>query len=91
MARLYILVYSDVIGDRESVKKILCSMSEIIRWRYDMPNSFYIISSNSAQELSAAFSMKIRLPKRFLFAEITNNRQGYLVKETWDFMNNAIL
>ena len=86
--RVYLLVYSDKIGNRESVKNVVSSIPEIAHWRYDMPNSFYLHSQKSAQELTDLFVEKLNKPdKRFFISEITSNRQGYLPMETWDFIN----
>lgn len=87
MRKAYILVYSDSLGTREVVKNCLNNIGLIIHWRHDMPNSFYIISESSAQELSDSIVKKLG-KKRFLITEISSNKQGMLPKETWDLINN---
>lgn len=53
-----------------------------------MPNSFYLKSEKTAVELSALFAKTLNKDsKRFLILEITDNKQGYLLKDTWDFIN----
>ena len=85
---VHLLVYGDKTGDRESIKKVLNSIPEVINWRFDMPNSFYIKSEKTAEELSALFTKVLNKDsKRFLIVEITDNKQGFLLKETWDFIN----
>lgn len=88
MNKTYLFIYSDIIGDRDLVKKYLESMNEVIHWRYDMPNCFYIKSNSSAQELTEALVSRLGDDKRFLFAEISENKQGYLPKATWEFLNS---
>ena len=88
MIHVYLFVYSDRTGDRESMKNMLNSIPEIVNWRYDMPNSFYLQTEKSAQELTDIFVRKLnKNDKRFLISEITNNRQGYLPGDTWKFLN----
>ncbi len=85
--KTYLFVYANSLGDREKVKAILCSMQEVSHWRYDMPNSFYIRSDSSAQELVEAIVGKVGSGvKRFIITEISDNRQGYLPRETWNFI-----
>ena len=83
--RAYLLVYGDSLGTRDEVMKILDSLLEVTTWRYDMPHSFYIVSERSAEELSKAIRSKVAKAEnpRFLVTEISENRQGYLTKESW--------
>lgn len=91
--KTYLMVYSDKLGDREAVKRILGLMPEISHWRYDMPHSFYLWSEASAQELvnSMVSHISQATSKRFIITEITDNRQGYLPRETWNFINQTAL
>lgn len=85
---VYLLVYGNKTGDRESIKKTLNSIPEVLNWRFDMPNSFYLKSEKTAEELSALFAKTLNKDsKRFLILEITDNKQGYLLKDTWEFIN----
>jgi hypothetical protein len=87
MRHAYILVYSDILGTREEVTKCMDSISQVLTWRYDMPNSFYIISDNSADEIARAIN-KFTGKTNFLVSEITSNKQGWLSEETWYLINN---
>lgn len=90
MRRVYIFVYSDLMGGRDAMKELVDSISQILDWCYDMPNSFYIISELSANELSDLIrSNYTGSHTRFFISEITGNRQGYLPKKTWDFIKSA--
>lgn len=86
---VYLLLYGNKTGDREDIKNVLNSIPEVLHWRYDMPNSFYIKSEKTASELCKLFTQSLnKNSKRFLITEITDNTQGYLLKETWNFINN---
>lgn len=91
MKKVYILVYSNVIGDRSVMKDILNSIEGVLDWRFDMPNSFYLISKMSASTLVDKIHANIQSEScRFFITEISANRQGYLPKDTWAFINSAI-
>lgn len=85
--KTYLFIYSDAMGNRDALKAAIAVIPEIIRWRYDIPNSFYIYSDASADELTEKMANKFPGRKCFLFLEISENRQGYLSRETWNFIN----
>jgi len=86
MRKSYLLVYSDS-WSRESVKNCLSSIPEVINWRYDMPNCFYIISEDTATNIATSIRRKLG-NKRFLITEISPNKQGWLPSDTWYLINN---
>lgn len=87
---VYLLVYNNNLGDREAVKSLIESIPEIEAWRYDMPNCFYLSSDSSAQDLADLFLQRAPSANggRFLITLITDNRQGYLPKDTWNFLRD---
>ena len=88
MKKAYLLVFSDDVGSREAVKKCLEAMPEVLNWRYDMSNAFYIISEHSAQQLYDSFRNYITTNGRFLFTEVGENKQGWLTKQSWHLMRH---
>lgn len=88
MRKAYLFVYSDAVGTRDQVKDILNGMPEVITWRYDLPNCFYIISDNTADEISEQFRAKHGDAGRWIFLEVTDNKQGFLLMETWYLLRN---
>jgi hypothetical protein len=90
MKTVYILFYSNSLGTREDVRDYLDSLSEVLHWRYDLANVFYLISSENADtlaELIHQFSPK----GRFIITEFSKqNNQGWLPKETWEFLNEKV-
>jgi len=83
MRKAYVFLYSDGTGGRETVRAWANQESALIHWRYDMPHSFYLISEKTAAELAESFWNYNGKRGRFLIAEITDNRQGLLPKDTW--------
>lgn len=85
MRRAYILIYSTN-WTQDQVKDYIDSLREIINWRADLPNTFYLVSENSADELATLFRKFTKDQGTFLISEISENKQGWLSKETWDMM-----
>lgn len=93
MRRAYIFVYSEHLGAREEMKKILDSIPQIVNWRFELPNSFYLISESTAQQLCDLIADKCgeKAKRGFLVAEINANRQGFLDKESWTLLTEKHL
>lgn len=88
MRKSYLFVYNDTVGTREEIKNHLNTMSSVITWRFDMPNVFYIISENTADEIAEEFEKKAGTGGRFIFLEYNGNAQGRLTGESWYLLNN---
>lgn len=88
MRKAYILLYSNATGGREAIRAWANSEPMLLHWRYDMPHSMYLISENSASELAKSLGASLKSKGRFLIAEISDNRQGWLPRETWDLLRN---
>lgn len=86
MNKAYIFLYNSEVGTREQVKEFIDSRPEIVNWKYELPNSFYLISPKSAQELSAIIRSFTGKKGRFLVMECSANRQGWLDPATWTFL-----
>ena len=86
MRKSYMLIYSDSLGSRDEVKDCLNSLSEVLTWRYDMPNSFYIVSDYTANQIAKSIQDSIG-NGRFLVTEISSNKQGWLPPESWYLIN----
>lgn len=82
---IYILICSNAWGEREEVTKVLSECDLITHWRYDLPNSYYLVSDNTANEIAKYLQEKF-LKKRFILVEMNlNNVQGWLPKDTWSY------
>lgn len=84
----YLMVYSDNLGSREQIKEALNEIPEVVHWRFDMPNSFYISSESSAEELMS----KIRALRggrgRCLMVKM-DQYYGWLPVKTWEFIKKS--
>lgn len=82
MSRLFLLSYNDELGTREQIKNALDQNRLVSTWRYDLPHSFYIVSSASAKEL--AISIRNSLPNgRFVVTLADEDYWGWNTDETW--------
>lgn len=87
--KTYALIYNNELGTRDEIKEFLDKRPEIVSWRYDLPNAFYLLSNKSADELYRVLDDGLRTNKksRLLICELnTENTQGWLPKETWTFL-----
>ena len=87
LKRAYVLLYNDDVGTRDEIKNYLSDSEHVIHWRYDLPNSFYIISNSSAQELAEAIQGLNNKRGMFLVTEISTNKQGWLLRDAWTLLN----
>ena len=88
MRKSYIFIYSEALGNYESIKYWLDNMSNIIDWRSDLPNTFYIISDADADTIATEIRRRLG-NNRFLITEYSQNSQGWLNDDTWYLLNNS--
>ena len=89
MTKSYLLVYNDEYSYRENLIEVLNKCSTIIFWRYDMQNTFYLTSENTAFEISDELSRYINSSNgKYIVLEYNGNAQGILTKESWYLLNN---
>lgn len=87
MRKAYLLVYSNSLGDRDEVRECVDELPEIINWRHDMPNSFYLISEHDADDIAEAIREYFGTGGRFIVSEVTDNKQGWLPSKSWYLLN----
>jgi hypothetical protein len=87
MPKAYIFIYSQRFGDREFVKGVVNRIPEITNWRYDLPNTFYLVSELSADELAKRVTEVAGKKARHLITELSENSQGLLPRKTWHLLN----
>ncbi len=90
MKRVYLLIYDNEVGTRKEVRKFLDERPEILHWRFDLPNTFYLISELSAGALYSVFQDFNQEHGSFLISEVGSNTQGWLPKRTWALLNEKI-
>lgn len=86
--KVYTLIYNSSLGSEYEVKDLLNSINEIIDWRTDISNSFMLKTKLEANQIADILIRK--KPKaRFFISEISDNRQGWLPKDTWNFIKES--
>ena len=88
MRRAYLLSYSQSLGTREEVKSYLDKMPEVITWRSDLPNSFYLISEEDSETIAKSIRDLAGQKGRFLISELKGNVYGWLTPDSWYLINN---
>lgn len=89
MHRAYLLIYSDQMGSRADVRDFVDGCPDIEHWRYDLPNTFYVVSDLSVEELYERVQGFNAKRGRFLICEVGKNKQGWLPPRTWRLLNNS--
>lgn len=85
MKKAYVLLYSDGVG-RETVREWLRKETRVVHWRCDLPHAFYLVAECSAAVLARSLGAALKRRARFLIMEASENRQGWLPKETWEML-----
>ena len=85
--RAYLLIYSSGVGTREEIRDYIDNLPEILNWRYDVPNAFYLISESDADEIANRILHFSKGDGRFLVTEVVENSQGWLPRGAWRFLN----
>lgn len=83
--KIYLFIFNNMFGSRDQAISIIKQIPDIKGWRSDMPNAIYLQSECNSQQLCDSIRSKRGVGK-FLIVEITSNRQGYLSKESWNFL-----
>lgn len=88
MKYAYVLIYSNAFGTRDDVADHLDGMPEILNWRYEMPNSFFLVSSLRDADVIARKLMRKGIKgASLLVTEYTGNSQGLLTEGSWSLLN----
>lgn len=86
MRNSYIFVFEPAFGSLDDVRTYIDTIPEILNWRTELPNSFFLVSELSAKELFNKIKPFSHTGK-FLISETTSNKQGWLGKTSWNLMN----
>lgn len=87
MIKAYILTYNADFADAKNVIVMLKEIDSIIDLRLCLSNMIIFKSSENATTISKKIIEK-NPNKRFFITEIAKNRQGWLPKELWSFIQS---
>lgn len=88
--RSYLFIYKDL-GDYKEVRKFVNSNRHITTWRHELPNTFFIVSAKSANELVDMVQKRFKTEGTFLITEFSDNSQGILSSRSWHLLENKEL
>lgn len=91
MRRAYLLVYNHGFGTRQEVKNLLNHIPEVVNWRYESPNCFFLVADADANQLADEFMQFAEGEENalFLVTEYAPDKsQGLLTKEAWSLLND---
>jgi hypothetical protein len=89
MTKLYLLNFSQDLGDVARIGKFLDTLPQVIDWRSDFPNCVAILAFATADELSKELQDFFEGKGRHLLAEVRADRQGLLPPQAWNFFNQS--
>ncbi|MGZ0708066.1 hypothetical protein ACWPKO_06980 [Coraliomargarita sp. W4R53] len=82
----YILVFSDPVGTKDEVKKVVDEMDEVTTWYLCMSNAIFIRSNYDSASLSNRFREYTKDKGRFMIIDLDTDRNGWLPKKAWEFI-----
>jgi hypothetical protein len=85
---LFILLYNDKAGGRESVKAAVDACPHIYTWRYDLPHSFYLVSESDAKTIATWLRKKMPSGQFSVIKADTTDFWGWGYTETWYLFRN---
>ena len=85
---VYIFAYSRFMGNTDEVRELLEQVDSIEKICQLLQGTFLLLSEAEATDLHAKIK-KLAPNKRFLISEISENRQGWLPKRTWQFIRQV--
>jgi hypothetical protein len=90
MKKAYLLAFNDIAGKVAAVKDIVDKTPGVVTWRYDLPNAIYIISEETASQLSDKLHLSLPANSRFIITEIPDNSSGWLTPDSWYLIKNKV-
>ena len=88
MRRSYLFAYSADLGNYDEVKGFLNQCEIVTTWRHEINNLFFIVSDNTASDISDYVRRYFQNDGTFIVSEFSNNSQGWLTQMGWTFLEN---
>jgi hypothetical protein len=83
----YLLVFNDQAADRDSITEFLDREAMILNWFACFPSAVFLVSGSSAKTISERIRAKFP-GLRFFITEIPDDRNGWMPRKAWAFINN---
>jgi hypothetical protein len=84
----YLFVIDSSTMSRDDAMNIVDTLSEIVNWQKILPDAAVLVSSNSVNDLQKLLREKMPGQRFMLVGLERANKNGWLAKNSWDFMNN---
>jgi len=92
MSKSYLFIYNPSLGTREEIREFIDNCNAIKLWRYELSNTYFIVSELSSDRLYKLVSNYFGDGKgTFLISEYTDNSQGLLNERSWALLNDKKL
>jgi hypothetical protein len=87
----YILCFSSGMGTQKELIAYLEQIPEIVNWRGELTNCFFLVSDENANKLTELLRKVSNAKGEFIICEASENRQGYLSKDGWRILRDKHL
>ena len=89
---VYMITYDLKTKDKDykDVFEAIKAASENNTWCHYWDSTWLIRSTLSATEIADNINPYLGKPDRMIVIEVKNNKQGWLTKKQWDYINNQI-
>ena|SRR5258707_5855735 len=94
MRKTYLFVFSPSLGTHEQVLKCVQTLPSMVYWRYEMPNTFYLVSDFDANAIALQIMNYFNNQGLFVVTQISssvNDTQGWISKASWHLIHNKTL
>jgi hypothetical protein len=82
----YLLLFDDEAGSLDCVRRFIDTHPDILNWYHILPNSFFIVSERTADQLANIFRRFTNDKGRFIILDTKSDRSGWLPLKAWQFM-----
>jgi len=72
---------------RDEMTEALDRIESVGNWYACLPNTIFVVSSDTASELAPLIRRQSRA-RQFFLADVDTDRNGHLPKKAWEFMSN---
>lgn len=84
----YLLVHDVTAATPAKMQQIIDSMPSVDHWFRCLPLSFLLVSSLTAEQLTAVIRKRTGNKGRFLIVDTSTDRNGWMPPEAWNIMQN---
>lgn len=93
MKKSYVFIYNAELGSREEIRSFISNCAIIDTWRFELPQTFFIVSKNDSSDICARIREHFGEEKGgYLVIEYSeSNAEGMMLERSWDLLSDKKL